>query len=76
MDELKNLLTCGSPWAEQRAAIALELHDQHAKGDVSTDEFNALLQDLINTDVLNSEADDMNVKSALIMAVSGCMKLV
>lgn len=76
MDELKNLLTCGKPWAEQRAAIALELADQKARGDISADECKELLQDLIRTDELNDEADDINVKSALIAAVSGVMAVV
>ena len=76
MDELKNLLTCGSPWAEQRAQIAIELQEQFAKGEISTDERNELLQDLINTDTLNEEADNINVKAALIAAVSGVMTIV
>jgi len=75
MDELKNLLTCGSPWAEQRAKIAIELQEMFLNGDMSADERNELLQDLINTDKLNDEADDINVKSALIAAVSGVMSI-
>ena len=76
MDELKNLLTCGAPWAEERAKIAIELQEQFAKGEISVDERNELLQDLINTDALNEEADNINVKSALIAAVSGAMSVV
>ena len=75
MDELKNLLTCGSPWAVGRAAIAVELQEQFIKGEISADERNELLQDLINTDSLNEEADNINVKSALIAAVSGVMSI-
>ena len=76
MDELKNLLTCGAPWAEERAKIAIELQEQFDKGEISVDERNELLQDLINTDALNEEADNINVKSALIAAVSGAMSVV
>jgi polyhydroxyalkanoate synthesis regulator phasin len=75
MDELKNLLTCGAPWAEQRASIALDLMDQKSRGDISESEYKELLQDLIRTDELDKEADDINVKSALIAAVSGVMSV-
>ena len=36
MEELKNLLTCGSPWAEDRAKIAIELQEMFIDGDFST----------------------------------------
>ena len=75
MDELKNLLTCGSPWAEQRAKIAIELQEMFLNGDMSADERNELLQDLINTDKLNEEADNINIKAALIAAVSSVMSV-
>ena len=75
MDELENLLTCGSPWAEERAKIAIELQEMFLNGDMSADERNELLQDLINTDKLNEESDNINVKSALIAAVSGVMAI-
>lgn len=75
MDELKNLLSCGEPWIEQRAAIALDLQDQHARGDITDDEYNELLEDLIRTDDLNAECDDINLKSAVIAAVTSVMKI-
>jgi len=74
MNELKNLLSCGIPWIEERAAIALDLQDRHARGDITDDEYNELLQDLIRTDELNKESDDINLKSAVIAAVSAVMK--
>jgi polyhydroxyalkanoate synthesis regulator phasin len=76
MDELKNLLTCGAPWAEQRATIALSIVESRQNGDISESEAKELLEDLIRTDALNEEADDINVKSALISAVSGVMSVV
>ncbi len=75
MDDLTNLLTCGSPWAEQRAKIAIELQEMFINGDISVDERNELLRDLVNTDTLNEEADNINVKAALIAAVSGVMSI-
>lgn len=76
MDELKNLLTCGAPWAEQRATIALSIVESRQAGDISESEAKELLEDLIRTDALNEEADDINVKSALIAAVSGAISVI
>ena len=76
MDELKNLLTCGAPWAEQRTTIALSIVESRQAGDISESEAKELLEDLIRTDALNEEADDINVKSALIAAVSGAISVI
>lgn len=71
--ELKSLVGCGKSWADERAQIALDLADQHAKGEISSDEFKELLQDLIRTDILEGESDDMAIKTALIGAIRGMM---
>lgn len=72
-DELKSLVGCGKSWAEERALMAMSFADQHAKGELSNEEYKELLEDLIRTDVLDSEADDMAVKMALVGAVKGVM---
>jgi polyhydroxyalkanoate synthesis regulator phasin len=71
--ELKSLVGCGKSWADERAQIALDLADQHAKGELSSDEFKELLQDLIRTDILEGESDDMAIKTALVGAIRGMM---
>ena len=73
MDELKSFVGCGKSWAEERALMAMELADQHAKGELSDDEYKELLEDLIRSDRLDEEADDMAVKMALVGAVKGVM---
>lgn len=76
MTDLNDLLTCGAPWAEQRAKIAIELQAQYDAGKLSKGERDELLQDLINTDILDSESDDINVKAALIAGISGVISVV
>jgi hypothetical protein len=76
VDEIKALVGCGKSWAEERALMALEFADQHARGELSKDEYKELLEDLIRTDVLDSEADDLAVKTALVGAVKGLMLVV
>lgn len=76
VSELRALVGCGKGWVEDRALMALEFADQHARGELSDDEFKELMQDLIRTDALDKEAGDIAVKSALISAVNAAMMLV
>ena len=75
-DELKSLVGCGKSWAEERAQMAIEFSEQFEAGDLSADEYKELMEDLIRTDVLDEEADDMAVKTALVGAVKGVMAVV
>ena len=75
-DELKALVGCGKSWAEERAQMALQFSDQYKAGELTQDEYQELMQDLIRTDKLDSEADDMAVKNALVAAVKGLMKII
>jgi hypothetical protein len=75
-DELKALVGCGKSWAEERAQMALQFADQYKAGELIQDEYQELMQDLIRTDKLDAEADDMAVKNALVAAVKGLMKII
>jgi hypothetical protein len=76
MKELQALISCGRPWAEQRAQTALQLSEVYSTGQISLDEYKELLQDLIRTDMLDSEADDMAVKAMLVTGVYGLLQVV
>ena len=76
MQELRALIGCGRPWAEQRALMALQLADAYSTGQISPDEYKALLEDLVRTDVLDNEADDIEVKNMLVYGVYALTKLV
>lgn len=70
IEQLQFLSTCGRPWAEQRAQFALEITTAVQQGAISESEYQALMADLINSDKLNAEADDMDIKN---MLVACCM---
>jgi polyhydroxyalkanoate synthesis regulator phasin len=76
MDELKKLTKCGDAWAEQRAQMALDLGDQLSRGDLTRDEYQELMQDLVRTDALSQCASSIETKTALIKAVNVAMMLV
>ncbi len=69
IEQLQFLSTCGRPWAEQRAQFALEITQAVQQGAISESEYQALMADLINSDKLNAEADDMDIKNLLVSCV-------
>ncbi len=69
IEQLQFLSSCGRPWAEQRAQTALQICAAAQNGDLSESEYQALMADLINSDRLNSEADDMDVKNMLVSCI-------
>lgn len=76
MQELRALIGCGRPWAEERAVMALQLNEAFSAGQISADEYKELLQDLVRTDKLDNEADDMAVKAMLVTGVYGLLQVV
>ena len=69
IEQLEFLSTCGRPWAEQRAQFALEITQAVEQGQISASEYQALMADLINSDRLNAEADDMDIKNLLVSCI-------
>lgn len=68
-EQLQQLAACGRPWAEQRAQTALQLAEAYAAREISSSEYKELMEDLVRADRLDSEADDLDTKSALISAI-------
>jgi hypothetical protein len=56
--------------------MALQLSEAYSTGQISPDEYKELLQDLVRTDALDSEADDMAVKAMLVTGVYALLQVV
>lgn len=69
MQELHAIANCDKPWAAERARYALQLAEAYQSGQVSADEYKALLEDLVRTDRLDAEADDVELKTMLVQSV-------
>ena len=69
LEQLQFLSSCGRPWAEQRAQMALEITEALQRKEISESEYQALMADLIQSDKLNAEADDMDVKNLLVSCI-------
>jgi len=74
-EQLQWLCTCGRPWAEQRAQMALAISEQFQGGGLDESEYQELMRDLVRSDRLNSEADDQEVKNMLVACVMMAAKL-
>ncbi len=76
MKALRELAHCDRPWAAERAKIALDLAAQYEADELSADEFRELLEDLVRTDKLDDEADDMEIKALLVTGVYALSKMI
>jgi hypothetical protein len=73
MEQLQALLGSDKPWARERAQLAIDLLNQFQTGQISGDEYKELLEDIIRTDALDAEADDLETKTALVEGVNAIM---
>lgn len=75
MTTLHELAASDRSWAAERAQMALELQQQYTTGDISLSEYQELMEDLARSDQLNEQADDQDLKNALVSAVMLAAKL-
>jgi hypothetical protein len=68
-EQLQWLASCGRPWAEERAQIAIQMTLQLNTGAITESEYQELMRDLINSDRLNECADDQDVKNLLVSCI-------
>jgi hypothetical protein len=68
-EQLQWLASCGRPWAEERAEIAIQMTLQLNTGAITESEYQELMRDLINSDKLNECADDQEVKNLLVSCI-------
>jgi hypothetical protein len=76
MQVLYEIAGCDRGWAAQRAAMVIAITEQLQAGNISNDEARELMLDLVRMDQLDSEADDIALKTALVTAVYAVSQLV
>ena len=69
MQELWAVANSEKGWAAQRAQMALGIGGALERGEISKDEARELLEDLVRTDKLDAEADDMHLKAMLVIII-------
>jgi polyhydroxyalkanoate synthesis regulator phasin len=76
LQQLQALAASGRPWAEQRAQMALMFTEQLSRGELTADEHRELMVDLVRSDRLDSEADDLETKTLLVTAIYAVAQVV
>lgn len=74
-EQLQYLISSGKPWAAERAEIALSMTQAFEQGELAESEYQELMADLIRSDKLNEEADDLDLKNLLVSCVMVAAKL-
>ncbi len=76
MSALTELLGSNYPWAAQRAQDALSIQTAVQANQITVAQATELLQDLIDTDALNKEANDFTTRTKLVNAVTDLITLI
>ena len=75
LDQLRAIAGCGRSWAAERASFAVMITEQFQGGGLDESEYKELMRDLVRTDRLDQEADDLELKTALFTAVYAVAQL-
>lgn len=62
-------------WADQKIELARSFKEQHDAGEMTTEEYLELLEDLQNADEIEGQADAMEAKAKLEAFVTGLITL-
>lgn len=76
IDQLEEIITSEKKWARERAEVAKAIHQQYEKGNLSESEYKELLEDIIRTDRLDQDADDIELRNNLVSGVNGLLKMI
>ena len=76
MQELLQCVNSGRGWAAERASVALQIAQALEQKQIDPSEAKELLEDLIRTDRLDSEADDIELKTLLVTGVWAVIQVI
>ena len=74
--DLQALMSCGDPWIEQQAAMALEIADAQAVGNITSEQAKELMEDLVRTDEIEGKSENIQLVGALVTGVMGLASIV
>jgi len=76
MEQLEEIISSEKKWARERAEVAKAIHQQYEKGNLSDSEYKELLEDIIRTDRLDQDADDIELRNNLVSGINGLVKII
>ena len=76
MQELLHCANSGKGWAAERAQVALQIAEALQQGQINPSEAKELLEDLVRTDKLDAEADDIALKTMLVTGIFAIIQVI
>ena len=73
---LEQMAQDGRGWVRERAEMAIILYDQYESGGLDESEYQELMMDLVRSDRLDAEADDLDTKTMLVTAIYGVAQVI
>lgn len=74
--DLQALMSCGDPWVEQQAAMALEIADAQAVGNISSEQAKELMEDLVRADEIEGKSENIQLVGTLVTGVMGLASVI
>ena len=74
--ELQALMSCGDAWVEQQAAMALEIADAKAVGNISSEQAKELMEDLVRADQIEGKSENIQLVGTLVTGVMGLASVI
>jgi hypothetical protein len=72
---LHEVINSGQPWAAERAQMALQIAEALQNNQISQDEARAVLEDLVNTEKLEADGADLQLRAALVFGVTQVLSM-
>jgi hypothetical protein len=69
LDQLRAIAGSDRPWAAERASMALAIAEQYQGGGLDQSEYQELMLDLARLDNIQLQAEDIELKTALVTAI-------
>ena len=76
MQELLLCANSGKSWAAERAQVAIQIAEALQQGAINPQEAKELLEDLVRTDKLDAEADDIQLKTMLVTGIYAVIQVI
>ena len=67
---LQESINSGQPWAAERAQMALQIAEALQTGQISPDEAKEVLSDLMDTEKLEADGADLQLRAALVFGIT------
>jgi polyhydroxyalkanoate synthesis regulator phasin len=76
MSILYEVAQSNQSWAAERAQMALQVYEAVQRGEMSADEAKAIYADLANTEQLEQDASDAQLKANLVFGITQLSSLI